>query len=114
MFTTCVIIASAILFREFDSVTIKDWVGLICGFLTVLTAIVLLHCCKNYDITLAEIAHQIGNISIVHVGEEEIPYEDCQETFGNDEKKRNDVNFKLLGSDSFKDHQFSYGTQNNV
>jgi hypothetical protein len=59
LFTTCVIIASAILFREFSHFQLKDWVGVISGFSVVLSAIVLLHFCKNYDITLEKLAQQI-------------------------------------------------------
>jgi len=58
-FTTCVISASAILFREFAHLSVNDWLGLFCGFSTVLTAIVLLHFCKSYDITLEKMAQQI-------------------------------------------------------
>jgi len=58
-FTTCVIIASSILFRELSSLPAEDWIGLFCGFCIVLAAIFLLHFCKNYDITLASIAQQV-------------------------------------------------------
>lgn len=62
-FTTCVIIASAILFNEFAYLPIKDWVGLVCGFLIVLIAIFLLHLCKNFDFTLLNLAQQIDIVN---------------------------------------------------
>lgn len=65
-FTTCVILASAILFNEFSHLPIKDWMGLSCGFFTVLTAIALLHLCKNFDFTLVNLAQQIDFVNSSH------------------------------------------------
>ena len=67
MFTTCVIIASAILFHEFAYLSLPDWIGLIAGFLTVLTAIFILNFCKNNDFTLDSIARNINFVQIVEV-----------------------------------------------
>ncbi|CAG7734621.1 unnamed protein product [Allacma fusca] len=62
MFTTCVIIASAILFREFSYLSVSDWTGLICGFLNVLTAIFILNFCKNYDFSLNDLTHNFNAV----------------------------------------------------
>lgn len=116
IFTTCVITASAILFREFDSVSLKDWVGLICGFLIVLTAIVLLHFCKNFDVTLAQLAQQIHFTSNKD-DEDEIQvdldntssnYETSRRVL-NEQRAHSEVNFRLLGTENQKDLG-TYGT----
>ncbi|XP_021956766.1 magnesium transporter NIPA2 [Folsomia candida] len=114
MFTTCVIVASAILFREFDSVSLKDWVGLICGFMVVLTAIILLHFCKNFDVSLAQLAQQI-NFTSEKDDERGVDldnptpttYRDARTL--SDQRIPSDVNFRLLCSDNPKD-LVSYGT----
>jgi len=101
MFTTCVITASAILFREFSNVPLQDWVGLICGFLTVLIAIILLHCCKNYDITLAQLAKEIV---------EKVEEDSGNEEYLEDEQVyKIEANVKLLNPLSAK-QEHSYGT----
>ncbi|RXG52829.1 Magnesium transporter NIPA2 [Armadillidium vulgare] len=42
-FTTCVILASAVLFKEWQGMSAKDIIGVVSGFLTVVVAIFLLH-----------------------------------------------------------------------
>lgn len=49
-FTTLVIIASAILFREWTKMSMKDTLGAFCGFLVVIIAIFLLNAFKELDI----------------------------------------------------------------
>lgn len=51
-FTTLVIIASAILFKEWTALSAQDILGSICGFLIVITAIFLLHAFKDMDVSL--------------------------------------------------------------
>lgn len=51
-FTTLVILASAILFREWKSMEAEDVLGNLCGFFVIIVAIVLLHGFKDVDITL--------------------------------------------------------------
>lgn len=55
LFTTLVIIASAILFKEWRHLYAKDVVGNICGFLVIITAIILLHGFKDFDISLSDV-----------------------------------------------------------
>ncbi|KAF2899051.1 hypothetical protein ILUMI_07119 [Ignelater luminosus] len=55
LFTTLVIIASAILFKEWRHLNANDVVGNICGFLVIITAIVLLHGFKDFDISFNDV-----------------------------------------------------------
>lgn len=55
MFTTLVIVASAILFREFTHMKFEDILGDICGFLIVVTAVFLLNAFKDLDISLNDV-----------------------------------------------------------
>ncbi|GJQ71403.1 putative magnesium transporter NIPA [Trypoxylus dichotomus] len=54
-FTTLVIIASAILFKEWLTLNTQDILGNICGFFTVIIAIFLLHAFKDMDISLSDL-----------------------------------------------------------
>ncbi|KAL0280960.1 UNVERIFIED_CONTAM: hypothetical protein PYX00_002101 [Menopon gallinae] len=54
-FTTMVIIASAILYREYECLGSNDILGNICGFCTVVIAIILLNGFKDFNITLSDI-----------------------------------------------------------
>nr|CAD7455748.1 unnamed protein product [Timema tahoe] len=54
-FTTLVIVASAILFREWTSLSAQDMIGSICGFLTVIVAIILLNAFRDMEISLADV-----------------------------------------------------------
>ncbi|XP_070553987.1 magnesium transporter NIPA2-like isoform X2 [Ptychodera flava] len=51
-FTTSVITASAILFKEWKQLDAKDTMGFICGFLTIVSGIFLLHAFKDMDINI--------------------------------------------------------------
>ena len=55
MFTTLTIIASAILFREWEVMDPKDTIGAICGFLTIVFGVFLLHAFKDVHFTLKDI-----------------------------------------------------------
>ena len=55
MFTTLTIIASAILFREWEVLDAKDTIGAICGFLTIVFGVFLLHAFKDVHFTLKDI-----------------------------------------------------------
>lgn len=57
-FTTFVILASAILFQEWESLSNEDIVGSLCGFSIVIIAIFLLNAFKDLDITY----HDVGQI----------------------------------------------------
>jgi glucan phosphoethanolaminetransferase (alkaline phosphatase superfamily) len=54
-FTTFVIIASAILFKEWESMKTEDVLGCCCGFLTIIIAIFLLNAFKDLDISYTDI-----------------------------------------------------------
>ena len=55
MFTTLTIIASAILFREWEVMGSKDTIGAICGFVTTVFGVFLLHAFKDVHFTLKDI-----------------------------------------------------------
>lgn len=52
MFTTLVIIASAILFKEFRHMSAENILGDVCGFLIVIVAVFMLNAFKDVDISL--------------------------------------------------------------
>ncbi|KAJ8672582.1 hypothetical protein QAD02_003841 [Eretmocerus hayati] len=54
-FTMFVIIASAILFREWESMSNEDLIGCFCGFLIVITAIFLLNAFKDVDLSYTDV-----------------------------------------------------------
>ncbi|KYN01128.1 Magnesium transporter NIPA2 [Cyphomyrmex costatus] len=58
-FTTLVIIASAILFREWTKMSIENILGASCGFLIVIIAIFLLNTFKEMDIHYGNIRHML-------------------------------------------------------
>lgn len=55
MFTTLVITASAILFKEFTHMRFDDILGDICGFLVVISAVFMLNAFKDLDISLNDV-----------------------------------------------------------
>ena len=52
MFTTCTIIASAILYREWSGMRGIDTLGSVLGFLTIIIGVFLLHGFKDIKLTL--------------------------------------------------------------
>lgn len=58
-FTTLVIIASAILFREWEKMSVENTLGASCGFLIVIIAIFLLNAFKDIDIYYGNIKHML-------------------------------------------------------
>lgn len=54
MFTTLVLIASAILFREWQNLSAEDVVGNICGFIVIVIAVMLLNSFKDIDISMQD------------------------------------------------------------
>ncbi|CAL1677554.1 unnamed protein product [Lasius platythorax] len=56
-FTTLVIVASAILFREWERMSVENTLGASCGFLIVIIAIFLLNAFKEVDINYGNIKH---------------------------------------------------------
>lgn len=55
MFTTLTIIASAILFREWEVMNARDTIGVICGFLTIIFGVFLLHAFKDVHFSLKDV-----------------------------------------------------------
>ncbi|XP_020385695.1 magnesium transporter NIPA1 [Rhincodon typus] len=55
VFTTLVILASAILFREWSDVGFVDFLGMLCGFITVSVGIILLQVFKEFSISASDL-----------------------------------------------------------
>lgn len=53
LFTTFVVLASALLFREWEYMSFVDYLGSGCGFLIVIVSIVLLNTFKDVDVSVA-------------------------------------------------------------
>lgn len=53
-FTTCVIVASAILFKEWNNMNVRDVLGNLCGFTTVIASIFMMHAFKDVDVCLKD------------------------------------------------------------
>ncbi|XP_010220766.1 PREDICTED: magnesium transporter NIPA4 [Tinamus guttatus] len=66
LFTTIVITTSIILFKEWVTMTVVDIIGTVCGFLTIILGIFLLHAFKDMDVSL-------GNLPRVLQSEEQAP-----------------------------------------
>lgn len=58
-FTTLVIVASAILFQEWQNMKAEDIIGSLCGLFTVIIAVFLLNVCKVVDISHNNIRHML-------------------------------------------------------
>jgi magnesium transporter len=59
IFTSLVITASAILFKEWKHMSIADVVGDICGFLVVVIAVVLLNAFRDMDVSMDDVRSQM-------------------------------------------------------
>ncbi|XP_078401259.1 magnesium transporter NIPA1 [Cetorhinus maximus] len=55
VFTVLVILASAILFREWSDVGFVDFLGMLCGFITVSVGIILLQVFKEFSISASDL-----------------------------------------------------------
>lgn len=68
LFTSFVMIASAILFHEWKYMRVEDILGTICGFLTVILAVFLLNAFRDTEINYRHMSHmlrpkrEIGNL----------------------------------------------------
>uniref|UniRef100_A0A8D8LQ63 Magnesium transporter NIPA2 n=1 Tax=Cacopsylla melanoneura TaxID=428564 RepID=A0A8D8LQ63_9HEMI len=58
MFTTLVITASAILFKEWTHLGANDIIGNLCGFLVIICGIVLLNTFKDMDVNMLDLSRQ--------------------------------------------------------
>jgi len=61
-FTTFVLIASAILYKEWQSMTFENIIGDLCGFSTVIIGIFLLTAFKEINLNLDNLKYQLVNI----------------------------------------------------
>lgn len=61
MFTTLVIIASALLFKEWQNLGSDDIIGNLCGFLVIIVAIVLLNTFKDMDVDVSSLGESWPN-----------------------------------------------------
>lgn len=55
MFTTCTIIASAILYKEWAAQNLANALGSICGFLTIICGVFLLHAFKDIKFSMKDL-----------------------------------------------------------
>ncbi|XP_030428608.1 magnesium transporter NIPA4 isoform X1 [Gopherus evgoodei] len=61
LFTTIVITTSIILFKEWVAMSVVDIIGTVCGFLTIILGVFLLHAFKDMDINLGNLPHVLHN-----------------------------------------------------
>ena len=64
MFTTLTITASALLFHEWEQLTNGDVIGAICGFLTIVCGVFLLHAFKDVNFTLMDLIELTNRHSV--------------------------------------------------
>jgi len=60
MFTTFTIIASAILYKEWAMLNAKDALGSVCGFMTIICGVFLLHAFRDIRFTLKDLYGQVS------------------------------------------------------
>ncbi|KAM7162900.1 magnesium transporter NIPA4 [Macrochelys suwanniensis] len=61
LFTTIVITTSIILFKEWVAMSVVDIIGTVCGFLTIILGVFLLHAFKDMDINLGNLPQVLQN-----------------------------------------------------
>ncbi|XP_067422750.1 magnesium transporter NIPA4 isoform X2 [Emydura macquarii macquarii] len=61
LFTTIVITTSIILFKEWVTMSVVDIIGTVCGFLTIILGVFLLHAFKDMDVSLRNLPHVLQN-----------------------------------------------------
>lgn len=61
LFTTIVITTSIILFKEWVAMTVVDIIGTVCGFLTIILGVFLLHAFKDMDVSLGNLPQILQN-----------------------------------------------------
>ncbi|XP_053145194.1 magnesium transporter NIPA4 [Hemicordylus capensis] len=67
LFTTIVITTSVILFKEWVTMSAVDIIGTVCGFLTIILGVFLLHAFKDMDISLRNLPQTLQNTDEVPV-----------------------------------------------
>lgn len=63
MFTTMTIIASGILFKEWNILTAKDIVGALCGFMIIICGVFLLHAFRDINVKLSDLIEKTNKPS---------------------------------------------------
>uniref|UniRef100_A0A8D0GRQ9 NIPA like domain containing 4 n=1 Tax=Sphenodon punctatus TaxID=8508 RepID=A0A8D0GRQ9_SPHPU len=62
LFTTIVIATSIILFKEWVAMSVVDIIGTVCGFLTIILGVFLLHAFKDMDVSLGNLPQTLQNV----------------------------------------------------
>jgi len=57
VFTGCVILASAVLFREWNNLSVEDIIGNLCGLLVIVAGIFLLQAFRDLNISTKNLPH---------------------------------------------------------
>lgn len=68
MFTTLTIVSSAILFKEWTKLSFTDIIGDICGFLTTICGVFLLHMFKDVHVKLSDLLSHTKHVEAVIEG----------------------------------------------
>ncbi|KOB65927.1 Non-imprinted in Prader-Willi/Angelman syndrome region protein 2-like protein [Operophtera brumata] len=71
MFTVLVIIASGILFKEWNSMPFEDILGCFCGFLVVITAVFMLNAFRDIEISIKDLNFNRRNRSTQNIEAQE-------------------------------------------
>lgn len=66
MFTVLVVIASGILFKEWNSMSFQDILGCVCGFLVVLTAVFMLNAFRDLEFSMKNLNFNRRNRRSTH------------------------------------------------
>lgn len=70
MFTVLVIIASGILFKEWEHMNVEDILGCICGFFVVMTAVFMLNAFKDVQVSFKDLNLSARSRRTLHYDEE--------------------------------------------
>ncbi|XP_069492711.1 magnesium transporter NIPA2 [Ambystoma mexicanum] len=84
-FTTSVLTCSAILFKEWQHMSIDDIIGTLSGFLTIIVGIFLLHAFKDINFTLSTLPVSFRKVD--HLGNGSVP-SSVYERFNHDEENQ--------------------------
>ena len=85
MFTTFAITASAILYKEWAELNAKDALGSICGFLTIINGVFLLHAFKDIKFSLQDLYGSVTTSKSLTNGETNILITDLESDDDNDD-----------------------------
>lgn len=112
VFTSCVILASAILFKEWGSLGPEDIVGNLCGFLTIVAGIFLLQAFKDMNVSLSnlpkarkDVENRNGSHGSISHGNQNGQYTSLLDKLESGNSERYSLNGSAKAN---KDYQFSY------